>query len=218
VAAKLSNAAPVQKITIVPRTSGALGYTMQVDEEERLLMTREQILDRITTLCGGRAAEALIFGRITSGASNDIEQATKLARTMITRLGMSESFGMMALETQSGQYISGDAQLVCSDETAAHIDAEVRDTIAACYKRAFTILTENQDKLHEAAKVLLEKETITGMEFMAILSPHQLPPAETSEEPAGTPGENAEASGESEAGGSAPENPANDETDDFEVR
>ncbi len=175
VAAKLKNTAPVQKITIVPRTSGALGYTMQVDEEERLLMTREQILEQITTLCGGRAAEALIFQRITSGASNDIERATKLARTMITRLGMSETFGMMALETQTGQFVSGDAQLVCSDETAAKVDAEVREIIARCYQAAYQILSDNKDKLHEAAKVLLDKETITGMEFMAILAPNQLP-------------------------------------------
>ena len=175
VAAKLENAAPVQKITIIPRTSGALGYTMQVDEEERLLMTKEQILDKITTFCGGRAAEALIFGRITSGASNDIEQATKLARMMITRLGMSDTFGMMALETQSGQYLSGDANLVCSEQTAARIDVEVKQIIAQCYERAMRILTDNKGKLHEAAKVLLEKETITGIEFMAILAPNQLP-------------------------------------------
>ena len=182
VAAKLENAAPVQKITIIPRTSGALGYTMQVDEEERLLMTREQILDKITTFCGGRAAEQLIFGRITSGASNDIEQATKLARAMITRLGMSETFGMMALETQSGQYLSGDANLVCSDQTAARIDVEVKQIIAGCYERAMRILTDNKEKLHEAAKVLLEKETITGIEFMAILAPNQLPsPTESSD-------------------------------------
>ncbi len=174
VAAKLENAAPVQKITIVPRTSGALGYTMQVDEEERLLMTREQILDKITTYCGGRAAEALIFGRITSGASNDIEQATKLARAMITRLGMSDTFGMMALETQSGQYLSGDANLVCSDQTAARIDVEVKQIIANCYERALQILTDNKEKLHELAKILLEKETITGIEFMAALAPRQL--------------------------------------------
>ena len=175
VAAKLENAAPVQKITIVPRTSGALGYTMQVDEEERLLMTREQILDKITTYCGGRAAEALVFGRITSGASNDIEQATKLARAMITRLGMSDTFGMMALETQSGQYVTGDAMLVCSDQTAARIDVEVKQIIASCYERAMQILTDNKDKLHELAKILLEKETITGIEFMAVLAPNQLP-------------------------------------------
>ena len=174
VAAKLENAAPVQKITIVPRTSGALGYTMQVDEEERLLMTREQILDKITTFCGGRAAEALVFGRITSGASNDIEQATKLARAMITRLGMSDTFGMMALETQSGQYLSGDANLVCSDQTAARIDVEVKQIIANCYERALQILTDNKEKLHELAKILLEKETITGIEFMAALAPRQL--------------------------------------------
>ena len=163
------------KITIVPRTSGALGYTMQVDEEERLLMTREQILDKITTYCGGRAAEALIFGRITSGASNDIEQATKLARAMITRLGMSYTFGMMALETQSGQYLSGDANLVCSDQTAARIDVEVKQIIAQCYESAMQILTDNKEKLHELAKILLEKETITGIEFMAVLAPNQLP-------------------------------------------
>ena len=175
VAAKLENAAPVQKITIVPRTSGALGYTMQVDEEERLLMTREQILDKITIYCGGRAAEALVFGRITSGASNDIEQATKLARAMITRLGMSDTFGMMALETQSGQYVTGDAMLVCSDQTAARIDVEVKQIIASCYERAMQILTDNKDKLHELAKILLEKETITGIEFMAVLAPNQLP-------------------------------------------
>ena len=175
VAAKLENAAPVQKITIVPRTSGALGYTMQVDDEERLLMTREQILDKITTFCGGRAAEALVFGRITSGASNDIEQATKLARAMITRLGMSDTFGMMALETQSGQYLSGDANLVCSDQTAARIDVEVKQIIAGCYERAMQILTDNKDKLHELAKILLERETITGIEFMAVLAPNQLP-------------------------------------------
>ncbi|MBQ6859317.1 MAG: AAA family ATPase, partial [Clostridia bacterium] len=175
VAAKLENAAPVQKITIVPRTSGALGYTMQVDEEERLLMTREQLLDKITTYCGGRAAEALVFGRITSGASNDIEQATKLARAMITRLGMSDTFGMMALETQSGQYVTGDAMLVCSDQTAARIDVEIKQIIASCYERAMQILTDNKDKLHELAKILLEKETITGIEFMAVLAPNQLP-------------------------------------------
>ena len=175
VAAKLENAAPVQKITIIPRTSGALGYTMQVDDEDRLLMSREQILDKITTFCGGRAAEQLIFGRITSGASNDIEQATKLARAMVTRLGMSDTFGMMALETQSGQYLSGDANLVCSDQTAARIDVEVKQIIAQCYERAMQILTDNKEKLHELAKILLEKETITGIEFMAVLAPNQLP-------------------------------------------
>ena len=201
VAAKLKNSAPVQKITIIPRTSGALGYTMQVDEEERLLMTREQILDKITTFCGGRAAEQLIFGRITSGASNDIEQATKLARAMITRLGMSDTFGMMALETQSGQYLSGDANLVCSDQTAARIDVEVKQIIANCYERAYQILEDNKEKLHETAKVLLEKETITGMEFMAILAPNQLPSAE---------GEKAEEKPE--------DKPADSSADDVEVK
>ena len=200
VAAKLKNAAPVQKITIIPRTSGALGYTMQVDEEERLLMTREQILDKITTFCGGRAAEQLIFGRITSGASNDIEQATKLARAMITRLGMSDTFGMMALETQSGQYLSGDSNLVCSDQTAARIDVEVKQIIANCYEQAYQILNDNKEKLHETAKVLLEKETITGMEFMAILAPNQLPSAE---------GEKAE---------EKPEEKTDDSADDVEVK
>ena len=175
VAAKLENAAPVQKITIIPRTSGALGYTMQVDEEDRLLMSREQILDKITTYCGGRAAEQLVFGRITSGASNDIEQATKLARAMVTRLGMSDTFGMMALETQSGMYASGDTALVCSDQTAARIDVEVKQIIGNCYERAMQILEDNKEKLHELAKILLDKETITGMEFMAVLAPNQLP-------------------------------------------
>ena len=206
VAAKLKNSAPVQKITIIPRTSGALGYTMQVEQNDKVLMTKEelenkiatltggraaeeivfgqittgeQILDKITTFCGGRAAEQLIFGRITSGASNDIEQATKLARAMITRLGMSDTFGMMALETQSGQYLSGDSNLVCSDQTAARIDVEVKQIIANCYEQAYQILSDNKEKLHETAKVLLEKETITGMEFMAILAPNQLPSAET---------------------------------------
>ena len=182
VAAKLENAAPVQKITIIPRTSGALGYTMQVDEEDRLLMSREQILDKITTYCGGRAAEQLVFGRITSGASNDIEQATKLARAMVTRLGMSDTFGMMALETQSGQYVTGDAMLVCSDQTAARIDVEVKQIIGNCYERAMQILEDNKEKLHELAKILLDKETITGMEFMAVLAPNQLPSSFEGEE------------------------------------
>jgi cell division protease FtsH len=181
VAAKLKNASPVEKITIVPRTSGALGYTMQVDEEQHLLMTKEQILDKITTFCGGRAAEALVFNRITSGASNDIEQATKLARMMVTRLGMSDNFGMMALETQAGQYLSGDSQLICSDATSARIDMEIKEIIAECYKKAYQILDDNKEKLHELAKVLLDKETLTGMEFMAILAPNQLPPAEGDE-------------------------------------
>lgn len=170
VAAKQSQSAPVHKITIVPRTSGALGYTMQVDENEHYLMTKEEILGKITTFTGGRAAEDLIFHASTSGAANDIEQATKLARTMITRLGMSETFGMTALEVVNGMYLGQDASLACSGETAAKVDAEVMATIHACYEKALAILTENQEKLHELAKYLLERETITGEEFMDILN------------------------------------------------
>ena len=179
VAALQTDSAPVQKITIIPRTSGALGYTMQVEQNDKVLMTKEELENKIATLTGGRAAEELVFGQITTGASNDIEQATKLARAMITRLGMSDTFGMMALETQSGQYLSGDSNLVCSDQTAARIDVEVKQIIANCYEQAYQILSDNKEKLHETAKVLLEKETITGMEFMAILAPNQLPSAET---------------------------------------
>jgi len=204
----------VQKITIVPRTSGALGYTMQVDEEERLLMTREQILDKITTYCGGRAAEALVFGRITSGASNDIEQATKLARAMITRLGMSETFGMMALETQSGQYVTGDAMLVCSDQTAARIDVEVKQIIASCYERAMQILTDNKDKLHELAKILLEKETITGIEFMAVLAPNQLPSSFADEQAGDEHVQDEENAGQTETADTEHEDAAPGETPD----
>ena len=170
VAALQTHSAPVTKITIIPRTSGALGYTMQVDEQEHFLMTKEELENKIATFTGGRAAEELIFHSITTGASNDIEQATKLARAMITRLGMSDTFGMMALETQSGQYLSGDSNLVCSDQTAARIDVEVKQIIANCYEQAYQILSDNKEKLHETAKVLLEKETITGEEFMEILN------------------------------------------------
>ena len=169
VAAMQKHSAPVHKITIVPRTSGALGYTMQVEEQETLLMSKEEILDKITTYTGGRVAEELIFGSVTSGASNDIEQATKLARAMITRLGMSDNFGMMALETVSNQYLGGDASLACSEQTAAKIDEEVRQVIAQCYDKAKQILSENMPKLHELAEYLLERETITGEEFMNIL-------------------------------------------------
>ena len=169
VAAMQKHSAPVHKITIVPRTSGALGYTMQVEEQETLLMSKEEILDKITTYTGGRVAEELIFGSITSGASNDIEQATKLARAMITRLGMSDNFGMMALETVGNQYLGGDASLACSEQTAAKIDEEVRQVIAQCYDKAKQILSENMPKLHELAEYLLERETITGEEFMNIL-------------------------------------------------
>jgi len=170
VAAKQENSAPVHKITIVPRTSGALGYTMQVDETEKVLLTKEQALDKITTFMGGRAAEELIFRTITSGAANDIEQATKIARTMVTRYGMSDTFGMMALETVNNPYLSSDTTLLVSGETASKIDEEVLSIIKTCYNRALEILKENKDKLHELAKYLLEKETLTGEEFMAAIA------------------------------------------------
>ena len=169
VAAMQSDSAPVHKITIVPRTSGALGYTMQVEEGERVLMSREEAYNKIATLTGGRAAEELIFGSFTSGASNDIEQATKLARSMVTRLGMSKTFDMMALETVSNQYLGGDASLTCSPETAAKIDEEVLELIRSAHEKAIAILKENMEKLHELAHYLLERETITGEEFMEIL-------------------------------------------------
>ncbi|WP_291573281.1 ATP-dependent zinc metalloprotease FtsH [Clostridium sp. UBA4548] len=170
VAAKQNHSAPVHKITIIPRTSGALGYTMQVEEGEKVLMTKEQALDKIATYMGGRAAEEIVFNSITSGASNDIEQATKIGRAMVTRFGMSEKFDMMALETVNNQYLGGDASLIVSAETAAKIDEEVLQIIKTCHKRALDILEENKEKLHELAKYLLEKETITGEEFMAVLS------------------------------------------------
>ena len=169
VAAKQKDSAPVHKITIIPRTSGALGYTMQVDEGEHFLLSKEEAFNKITTLTGGRAAEELIFKSITSGASNDIEQATKMARAMITRFGMSETFDMMGLETVSNVYLGGDSSLTCSDETAAKIDEEVLAMIKTAHQKATDILTENMDKLHELAKFLLEKETISGVEFMEIL-------------------------------------------------
>ena len=170
VAAMQKHSAPVHKITIVPRTSGALGYTMQVEEEDTLLMSKEEAIDKITTYTGGRVAEEVIFGSITSGASNDIEQATKLARAMVTRLGMSDNFGMMALETVNNQYLGGDASLACSEETAAKIDQEVCTLIAQCHDHAKEILLQNMPKLHELASYLLEKETITGEEFMEMLN------------------------------------------------
>ena len=170
VAALQKGASPVHKITIVPRTSGALGYTMQVDETDQVLISREQALARIATFTGGRAAEQLIFDSITTGASNDIEQATKLARAMVTRYGMSEEFGMMALSSQNSLYLGGDASLVCSESTAAKIDAEVQKIISESYQKALTLLNENKNKLHELAKYLLERETITGEEFMRILN------------------------------------------------
>ena len=169
VAAKQSNSAPVHKITIVPRTSGALGYTMQVEEGEKLLMTKEEAFNKIATLTGGRAAEAVIFGSITTGASNDIEQATKLARAMITRYGMSDDFGMVALETVNNQYLGGDTSLACSAETAAKIDRDVVAMIGDAYKKAEAIIKENRAAMDALAAYLLEKETITGEEFMDIL-------------------------------------------------
>lgn len=170
VAALQTNSAPVTKITIIPRTSGALGYTMQVEEEERNLMSKEELTNKIATLTGGRCAEELIFHSVTTGASNDIEQATKLARAMITRYGMSDQFGMVALETQTNAYLGGDSSLNCSPETAALIDHMVVELVKESYQKAMNLLSENTEKLHELAKYLYEKETITGDEFMRILS------------------------------------------------
>ena len=169
VAALQKNSAPVHKITIIPRTSGALGYTMQVEEEERLLMTKQEAFEKIVTFTGGRAAEELIFGSFTTGASNDIEQATKIARAMVTRYGMSDEFDMMALETVNNPYLGGDTSLTCSADTASKVDAEVLKIIREAHNLARTILEENKEKLHELAKYLYERETITGEEFMYIL-------------------------------------------------
>lgn len=173
VAARQKASAPVHKITIIPRTSGALGYTMQVDEDEHFLMTKEELLNKVATLTGGRAAEELIFGKVTTGASNDIEQATKIARMMVTRYGMSDNFDMTALEIANNQYLSGDTTLQCSAETASKIDNEVMEIIRVAHKRATAILKADEPKLHELAAFLLEKETITGEEFMAILNNQQ---------------------------------------------
>ena len=170
VAAKQTNSAPVQKITIIPRTSGALGYTMQVEEGNHYLMTKEEIENKIATLTGGRAAEEVQFGVISTGASNDIEQATKLARAMITRYGMSSDFDMVALETVTNQYLGGDASLACSAETQAQIDRKVVELVKSEHQKALKILTENRAKLDELAKYLYEKEAITGEEFMNILN------------------------------------------------
>lgn len=170
VAAKQSNSAPVTKITIIPRTSGALGYTMQVEEGDKYLMSKEEAQNKIATLTGGRSAEELIFNTITTGASNDIEQATKLARAMITRYGMSHEFDMVALETVTNQYLGGDTSLACSADTSAQIDKEVVELVKSGHEKAVGILKENMDKLHELAQFLLEKETITGEEFMEILN------------------------------------------------
>ena len=170
VAARQENCAPVHKITIVPRTSGALGYTMQVEEQEQFLISKEQAESRLATLTGGRAAEQLVIGSITSGASNDIEQATRIARAMVTRYGMSETFGMVALETVNNPYLGSDTTLACSPDTAAKVDAEAIRIIRMAYEKAEHILKENMDQLHELAEYLLEKETITGEEFMEMLN------------------------------------------------
>ncbi len=170
VAAKQTDSDPVHKITIIPRTSGALGYTMQVAEDESVLMTKEEAFNKIVTLTGGRAAEELVFGTITSGASNDIEQATKIARAMVTRFGMSEHFDMMALETVNNQYLGGDSSLICSPETSAKIDEEVLNIIKTAHNKALEILNDNRIKLTELSNYLLEMETITGEKFMEILN------------------------------------------------
>ena len=174
VAAKQTDSAPVQKITIIPRTSGALGYTMQVDEGEHFLMTKSELLNKITTFTGGRAAEELVFKEVTTGASNDIEQATKLARAMLTQFGMSDEFDMVAMETIQNQYLGGDASLTCSPETQTKIDAKVVEIVREAHTKALQILKENETKLHELAKYLYENETITGEEFMQILQAKKL--------------------------------------------
>ncbi len=176
VAALQTNSAPVQKITIVPRTSGALGFTMQVEDGDHTLMTKEEILNKIATLTGGRAAEELIFHSITTGASNDIEQATKLARALVTRYGMTEDFDMVALETVNNAYLGGDASLACSEQTAAQVDAKVVEIVRAEHKKAYQLLADNKRKLDKIAQYLYEKETISGEEFMRILNAQpQLP-------------------------------------------
>ena len=180
VAALQTNSAPVQKITIVPRTSGALGFTMQVEDGDHTLMTKEEILNKIATLTGGRAAEELIFHSITTGASNDIEQATKLARALVTRYGMTEDFDMVALETVNNAYLGGDASLACSEQTAAKVDAKVVEIVQAEHRKAYKLLADNKRKLDEIAQYLYEKETISGEEFMRILNAQPQLPAETS--------------------------------------
>ena len=182
VAALQTNSAPVQKITIVPRTSGALGFTMQVEDGDHTLMTKEEILNKIATLTGGRAAEELIFHSITTGASNDIEQATKLARALVTRYGMTEDFDMVALETVNNAYLGGDASLACSEETAAKVDAKVVEIVQAEHRKAYKLLADNKRKLDEIAQYLYEKETISGEEFMRILNAQPQLPAVASAE------------------------------------
>jgi len=182
VAAKQTESAPVHKITIIPRTSGALGYTMQVEDGEHFLMTKEELENKIATFTGGRAAEELIFHQITTGASNDIEQATKLAKAMITRYGMNEEFDMVAMETVTNQYLGGDSSMTCSLETQTEIDKKVRDLVKLQHAKAYKILEDNVGKLHELAQYLYEHETITGEEFMEILNkPVEIPVKETDE-------------------------------------
>ena len=164
-----NHSAPVHKITIIPRTSGALGYTMQVDEKEHFLMSKEELENKIATFTGGRAAEELIFGSITTGASNDIEQATRLARAMISQYGMSDDFGMVALQTMNNQYLGGDASLACSADTQTRVDKQVMELVKKQHDKALAILQENRAKLDEIAGYLYEHETITGEEFMEIL-------------------------------------------------
>ena len=170
VAARQTNSAPVQKITIIPRTSGALGYTMQVEQDNHYLMTKEELENKIATYTGGRAAEEIIFGTVSTGASNDIEQATKLARAMITRYGMSSDFDMVALETVTNQYLGGNTSLACSAETQAEIDRQVVDLVKSQHEKAKQILQADKAKLEELSRYLYEKETITGEEFMDILN------------------------------------------------
>ena len=169
VAALQGNTAPVTKITIVPRTSGALGYTMQVDQDDKKLLTREELLSKIAVLTGGRAAEEVVFGQVTTGASNDIEQATKLARAMITRYGMSDEFGMVAMETISNQYLGGDTSLACSPDTATAIDKQVVDVVRTQHDKAVELLKNNMASLNRVAEYLYREETITGEQFMALL-------------------------------------------------
>jgi len=169
VAAKQTESAPVHKITIIPRTSGALGYTMQIEEGEKSLMTKQELFNKIVTLAGGRAAEEIVFGSITTGASNDIEQMTKMARAMITRYGMSDTFDMMQIETQTNKYLGGDTSMNVSAGMAEQVDREVLDIIKQAHEKAIAILNENSEKLHELSHYLLVEETITGAEFMKIL-------------------------------------------------
>ena len=173
VAALQTNSAPVQKITIIPRTSGALGFTLQVDEGDHFIMSKEELLNKIATFTGGRAAEELVFGTSTTGASNDIEQATKLARMMVTQLGMTKEFGMVSFESQTNQYLGGGGYMTCSPETQARLDKKVMDIIEEQHEKALALLKDNIELLHTLSKYLYDHETITGEEFMDILNSHK---------------------------------------------